>query len=36
MGGGKTTFLKVLLGLLKPYRGGVKIFGKTPEKSRGL
>lgn len=35
-GGGKTTFLKVLLGLLKPYRGCVKLFGKSPEKSREL
>lgn len=35
-GGGKTTFLKVLLGLLEPYRGSVKLFGKTPEKSREL
>lgn len=35
-GGGKTTFLKVLLGLLKPYRGNVKLFGKSPEKSRDL
>ena len=35
-GGGKTTLLKVLLGLLKPYRGGVKLFGKAPEKSRDL
>jgi zinc transport system ATP-binding protein len=35
-GGGKTTFLKVLLGLLKPYKGSVKIFGKSPEKSRDL
>jgi len=35
-GGGKTTFLKVLLGLLKPYRGSVKIFGKPPEKSRDI
>jgi zinc transport system ATP-binding protein len=35
-GGGKTTFLKVLLGLLKPYRGSVKLFGKSPEKSRDL
>ncbi len=35
-GGGKTTLLKVLLGLLKPYRGSVKLFGKTPEKSRDL
>jgi zinc transport system ATP-binding protein len=35
-GGGKTTLLKVFLGLLKPYRGNVKLFGKTPEKSRDL
>lgn len=35
-GGGKTTFLKVLLGLLKPYRGKVRLFGKSPEKSREL
>ncbi|MGB9929109.1 MAG: metal ABC transporter ATP-binding protein [Methanosarcina sp.] len=35
-GGGKTTFLKVLLGLLKPYKGSVKLFGKSPEKSRDL
>jgi zinc transport system ATP-binding protein len=33
-GGGKTTFLKVVLGLLKPYKGSVKLFGKPPEKSR--
>jgi len=35
-GGGKTTLLKVLLGLLKPYRGSVKLFGKASEKSRDL
>jgi zinc transport system ATP-binding protein len=35
-GGGKTTFLKVLLGLLKPYKGSVKLFGKPPEKNRDL
>ncbi|MDI9394592.1 MAG: ABC transporter ATP-binding protein [Euryarchaeota archaeon] len=35
-GGGKTTLLKVLLGLLKPCKGNVKIFGKPPEKSRNL
>src|SRR5512145_1794521 len=35
-GGGKTTLLKVLLGLLKPYKGSVRIFGKLPEKSRDL
>jgi zinc transport system ATP-binding protein len=35
-GGGKTTFLKVLLGLLKPSTGNVKLFGNPPEKSRSL
>lgn len=35
-GGGKTTLLKVFLGLLKPYRGSVKLFGKSPEKNRDL
>ena len=29
-GGGKTTLLKILLGLLKPDSGEVKIFGATP------
>ena len=33
-GGGKTTLLKVILGLIKPDRGEVKVFGKSPEKSR--
>lgn len=33
-GGGKTTLLKVLLGLLEPLRGEVRIFGKSPRKSR--
>jgi zinc transport system ATP-binding protein len=35
-GGGKTTLLKALLGLLKPYKGSVKLFGKPPEKTREL
>ncbi len=30
-GGGKSTFLKLLLGILKPTKGEVKIFGKSPE-----
>lgn len=33
-GGGKSTLLKVLLGLIKPDSGEVRIFGKTPEKAR--
>jgi zinc transport system ATP-binding protein len=31
-GGGKTTLLKLMLGLLKPNRGTVRIFGEPPEK----
>ncbi len=33
-GGGKTTLLKVILGLIKPERGDVKVFGKNPERGR--
>ena len=33
-GGGKTTLLKLLLGLLHPDAGDVRIFGDKPEKSR--
>lgn len=33
-GGGKTTFLKLLLGLLKPNHGSIKIFDKSPEMAR--
>ena len=33
-GGGKTTILKIILGLLKPDAGEVRIFGKPPEKAR--
>ena len=33
-GGGKTTLLKVILGLIKPSRGMVSVLGKTPERSR--
>jgi zinc transport system ATP-binding protein len=33
-GGGKSTLLKVLLGLVKPDSGSVSVFGKTPEQAR--
>ena len=33
-GGGKTTLLKLVLGLLKPDRGNILICGKPPEKGR--
>ncbi|MDM8524482.1 metal ABC transporter ATP-binding protein [Desulfococcaceae bacterium HSG8] len=32
-GGGKTTLLKLMLGLLEPDRGRVRIFGETPRKT---
>ena len=35
-GGGKTTLLKVLLGLIKPWRGEVSILGQSVEKGREL
>lgn len=33
-GGGKTTLLKVILGLIKPSRGRVVVFGKPPKEGR--
>ncbi len=33
-GSGKTTFLKLLLGLIKPNTGRIKVFGDDPEESR--
>lgn len=35
-GGGKSTLLKIILGILKPDTGEVQIFGKKPEDSRQL
>ncbi len=35
-GGGKTTLLKVILGLIKPSRGDVMVFGREPEEGRHL
>jgi len=34
-GGGKTTLLKVILGLVSPDRGVITVLGSTPVKSRG-
>jgi zinc transport system ATP-binding protein len=34
-GGGKTTLLKVILGLIRPDRGEVRVFGVPPERARG-
>jgi zinc transport system ATP-binding protein len=33
-GGGKTTLLKLILGLLKPLKGTVRVFGQNPVKAR--
>ena len=33
-GGGKSTLLALLLGVLQPDRGTIRIFGETPEKAR--
>ncbi len=33
-GGGKTTLLKVVLGLLSPFSGTVRVFGEEPSRSR--
>lgn len=32
-GGGKTTLLRILLGLLRPSGGSVRLFGQTPERA---
>jgi zinc transport system ATP-binding protein len=33
-GGGKTTLIKLILGLLKPARGDIRVFGASPEEAR--
>ncbi len=33
-GGGKTTLLKIILGLIKPLRGSISVFGTSPAKVR--
>ncbi len=35
-GGGKTTLLKVILGLVRPSRGGVSVLGDSPNRARRL
>jgi zinc transport system ATP-binding protein len=35
-GGGKTTFLNLIMGFLKPHKGSIKIFGKDPKEALEL
>jgi zinc transport system ATP-binding protein len=34
-GGGKTTLLRLILGLLRPVEGTVRVFGQEPDRARG-
>ncbi|MBC8208778.1 MAG: metal ABC transporter ATP-binding protein [Desulfobulbaceae bacterium] len=34
-GGGKSTLLKIILGLLTPQQGAIKVFGTSPKRARG-
>ncbi|WGI17554.1 metal ABC transporter ATP-binding protein [Methanonatronarchaeum sp. AMET-Sl] len=34
-GGGKTTLIKIILGLLKPDKGTIEVLGKSPDKAKG-
>ncbi|HEX68264.1 MAG TPA: metal ABC transporter ATP-binding protein [bacterium] len=33
-GAGKTTLLKVIMGFIKPYKGEIRVLGRTPEEAR--
>lgn len=33
-GGGKTTLVKLILGILRPMKGTIEVFGETPQKGR--
>jgi len=35
-GGGKTTLLKLMLGLISPQKGNMRVFGLPPDKARGF
>lgn len=35
-GGGKTTLLRLMLGIVSPQQGQIRIFGLPPEKARGM
>lgn len=34
-GGGKTSLLRLMLGMIRPTRGSVRVFGRPPERARG-